>query len=213
MNETSLRPTREQFDALVGPHLSCMLREARRVLGTDDLAWDAVQETLLRFWRNGRIPDQPRSALLRVVRPASLQILRSRRRRHRHEDRAAAGRAEEPPPPDCEDPVCAHERHEFRARLDAAIASLPAACRSAVRLRVTDELDYEQIAARLGVPVGTVRSRLARARELLREALVGDGPGVFPCSTEPIHGERHPGNQREPTAPIQDPIGCRPCPR
>ncbi len=180
MEALILRPTREQFDALVLPHLSCLHRAARRVLGSDDLAWDAVQETLFRFWRNGRIPADPRGALLRVVRPTSLQILRSQRRRTHHEQWAHADPA---PHPDCHDPVCVQEQAELTAELERAIAALPGSCRDAFRLRVDDGLGYEEIAAALTIPVGTVRSRLARSRDLLESALARSGAAgdFFSC--------------------------------
>jgi RNA polymerase sigma-70 factor (ECF subfamily) len=212
LTQTLDRPTREQFDALVGPHLPCMLRAARRVLGTDDLAWDAVQETLLRFWRNGRIPAEPRPALLRVVRPTCLQILRARRRRRLHEDRASADLRGAPHTADCADPACAHERREQDERLRAAIAALPPACRAAFALRVEHGDDYRAIAARLRIPIGTVRSRIARARELLRARLTGapaadEAPGI--CGTSRPTGEPGPHDRH----PAQVPRAVSACPR
>lgn len=172
MEASTLRPTREQFDALVLPHLNCLHRAARRVLGSDDLAWDAVQETLFRFWRNGRIPAEPRAALLRVVHPTSLQILRSQRRRTNHELDARHDHASRE---DCDDPVCVQEQAELTAELHRAIDGLPEACRDAFRLRIDCELSYEDIAETLEVPVGTVRSRIARARDLLGRELTRRG--------------------------------------
>lgn len=172
METPTLRPTREQFDALVLPHLSCLHRAARRVLGSDDLAWDAVQETLFRFWQNGRIPAEPRAALLHVVHPTSLQILRSRRRRSDHELGANPDPARST---DCRDPSCIQEQAELTAELRRAIDGLPPACRETFRLRIDGELGYEEIAAQLDIPVGTVRSRLARARDLLEAELTRRG--------------------------------------
>jgi len=58
-----------------------------------------------------------------------------------------------------------------RLSISDIIDRLPDAYRETLRLQVFDDLDYEAIAARLGVPVGTVRSRLAKAKELMRELL------------------------------------------
>ncbi len=58
-----------------------------------------------------------------------------------------------------------------KATLRAAVAALPEEQRAVVALRAWDELEYEAIAAVEGVPVGTVRSRLARAKQALRRAL------------------------------------------
>jgi RNA polymerase sigma-70 factor (ECF subfamily) len=63
-------------------------------------------------------------------------------------------------------------------RLRAAIAALPDDQRAVIALREWDGLDYNEIAAIEAVPVGTVRSRLARARQALREALAGDERGI-----------------------------------
>jgi RNA polymerase sigma factor (sigma-70 family) len=211
MEALTLRPTREQFDALVLPHLSCLHRAARRVLGSDDLAWDAVQETLFRFWRNGRIPADPRAALLRVVRPTSLQILRSQRRRTHHEQWACTDPA---PHPDCEDPVCVQEQAELTDELRRAIDGLPKACREAFRLRVDEGLGYEEIATALSIPVGTVRSRLARARDLLEHALARSGAAAdfFVCDRTraprpaSIGCPRPAAHVRWPTRPPERPI-------
>ena len=62
-------------------------------------------------------------------------------------------------------------RRELATRLTAALLALPFDQRSALVLREMDGLSYEEIAFSQGVAVGTVKSRLARARELLREEL------------------------------------------
>ena len=68
-----------------------------------------------------------------------------------------------------------------------AIAKLPDGERDALLLYVWEELDYEDIAAALGIPVGTVRSRLNRARTRLRELV---GPSGETVSTREHHGAR-----------------------
>jgi RNA polymerase sigma-70 factor (ECF subfamily) len=66
------------------------------------------------------------------------------------------------------------ERSRLRAKIRLAVAALPEDQRAVIALREWDGLAYEEIAAIEGVPVGTVRSRLARAREALRDALGDD---------------------------------------
>src|SRR5205814_10724036 len=63
------------------------------------------------------------------------------------------------------------ERAQTTRALRRAIAELPEEQRAVVALRLWDELDYEEIAAVEPVPVGTVRSRLARAKDALKRAL------------------------------------------
>ena len=68
-------------------------------------------------------------------------------------------------------PVEQAEAGELEALIELAIAELPDDVREVLVLRDTQDLNYEQIAAIVDVPVGTVRSRLNRARTLLRERL------------------------------------------
>ena len=56
-------------------------------------------------------------------------------------------------------------------RLVAAVSALPALDREALQLRICDGLSYEQIAERVDAPIGTVRSRIARARSRVREEM------------------------------------------
>ena len=63
------------------------------------------------------------------------------------------------------------EQSVLDEHLEEALASLPDEFRSALVLREVEQLTYEEIAEQMGVPVGTVRSRLARARRMLRDRL------------------------------------------
>ncbi len=79
-----------------------------------------------------------------------------------------------------EDPA---EQAASRVDLDAALSQVPAGFRAAVVLRDVSGLSYEEIATALGIPVGTVRSRIARGRAVLADLL---GPGA--ASNEPRGG-------------------------
>ena len=70
-----------------------------------------------------------------------------------------------------QDPEQALVSREASRRIDDALAALPFALRSAVVLRDIEGLSYEEIAETLEVNIGTVRSRLSRGREALRERL------------------------------------------
>jgi RNA polymerase sigma-70 factor, ECF subfamily len=133
---------------------------------------DLAQETFLRVFR--AVGDfDPRG-------PATLRgwILTIARRlchdRARHVGRSVEVAA---PQADARDPAAGPEERleagRLGARLRAALAGLPEEQRAVVALREWEGLDYEEIAVIEGVPVGTVRSRLARARAALREA-IGD---------------------------------------
>ncbi len=155
------RPTwEEDFAAVVGARLPRLQRLARRILHSDDLADDAVQEALLSLWKEGRLPPNPEGWLIRAVVHRSLHLNRCRRRRRAYEERASTRRAESDPGGDA-----------VRALEAAVLRGLPEHLRTVLELREAGQQDYESIAASLGVPVGTVRSRLFRAREALRAAL------------------------------------------
>jgi RNA polymerase sigma-70 factor (ECF subfamily) len=88
-----------------------------------------------------------------------------------------------PPPPDDgdplenipaegDDPEAALIRVGDREQLNRLIAALPADYRECLVLREMEELSYKEIAAVTGVPVGTVMSRLSRARQLMQRALI-----------------------------------------
>jgi RNA polymerase sigma-70 factor (ECF subfamily) len=155
----------DPFSDSIRPHLADLRSLARRVLGSDDLADDAVQETLLAFWRLRQHPPVLRAWLRRAVMLRSLAIARSRRRRCRHESGACTCVTDALQPP------MAVESRELAEHLEAALAGLPSHYRAAWLLRERQELEYHEIAQRLQVPIGTVRSRLNRARASLRAAL------------------------------------------
>jgi len=169
----------QSFAALVSPHLPALVRQARAIVGSDDLAWDAVQETLLRLWNRGFLPPDPRGVLAHLVQRSALHLLRCQSRRRGHE---GAGEAEE----SCcaDDPLRAVEARELRLSLRTAIARLAAEFRVVFELYELEGRSYEQISDTLGIPVGTVRSRLNRARARLRLELApvvgADGSGELP---------------------------------
>jgi RNA polymerase sigma-70 factor (ECF subfamily) len=158
----------EQFTEVVNMRLPRLERLARRILRSEDLADDAVQEALLSLWKEGRLPPNPEGWLVRAVVLRSLHLNRSRRRRRDHEERASAERAEHDP---CGDASRAMEAKEIAQAIGALLAGLPEHLRAVFVLRESEMRDYESIAGMLGVPVGTVRSRLHRAREALKDGL------------------------------------------
>jgi RNA polymerase sigma-70 factor (ECF subfamily) len=146
--------------------LPAMFRAARGILGSDDVAWDAVQEASLRAWRNGTLPHTPGAALRRLAVLSALHIARCARRRRFHEARAAPGEL-------CcaQDPLVDAESGELRASLEAVLRRLSPSHREVFVLFELEGRDYAEIAATLGLPLGTVRSRLSRARRELRARL------------------------------------------
>jgi RNA polymerase sigma-70 factor (ECF subfamily) len=149
-----------------------MMRAARRILGCDHLAADAMQDTLLALWRERvAAPQEPAAWLVRAVVHRALHLRRTLLRRRRYEASTDAVR-----PAGCENPLHALWLQELDGRFRQAVALLPPDQREVVHLRTGAGLDYRAIARAVGAPVGTVRSRLSRARASLAESLRGMEP-------------------------------------
>lgn len=151
----------ERYVALVRPCLPEALAIARRILGSHDLAHDAVQDALVALWRQPELPDDLAAWLARTTLHRALAAARGERRRRRREECACGERPELVPE---HDPALAAETDEEELRLAQALALLPREQREVFELRQREGLEYDAIARALSVPIGTVRSRLARAR-------------------------------------------------
>jgi RNA polymerase sigma-70 factor, ECF subfamily len=158
---------RDALEALLDRHLDRLHAVCRRICGPAD-ALDATQDALIAIARSidrfdGRAAFTTWSH--RIAVNAALDELRRARRRgvpasdvlDRTDPPAPAGRG-----PD---------RVLDRMVLDDALAALPDEYRTAVVLRDVADLEYTEIAAVLEVPIGTVRSRIARGRAALADAL------------------------------------------
>ena len=166
----------EAFAALYDRHAAPIHRFAGRRLG-DQLADDVVGETFLAAFRRRKRYDLRRADarpwlygiaanVIGKHRRAEVRMLRAFARTGA--DPVAAGHAEL-----VDSRVCAAA---VQRDLAAALAVLPAGDRDVLLLIAWADLSYEETAAALGIPVGTVRSRLHRARRKVREALGGQDP-------------------------------------
>lgn len=163
---------RSRFEDRVLPHLDAGYNLARWLLRSDSQAEDAVQEAMLRAMRYfGSLRDgDARPWFLGIVRNACYSALERQRQLPEtleFDDEAFARdlAAAEP------GPEGALQAQQVRARVDAALRALTPPLREVVVLREFEDLDYAAIARVAGVPVGTVMSRLSRARDKLRQAL------------------------------------------
>ncbi|HEY9064247.1 MAG TPA: sigma-70 family RNA polymerase sigma factor [Burkholderiaceae bacterium] len=166
---------RQVFDTLVLPHLDAAYNLARWLLRSDQAAEDAVQEASLRAFRYiaSLRGDDARPWLLGIVRNTCFSALERSRSAPQQVDfdeaefEAALGEARGRD----SDPALQLQQRRARAQIDAAIRALSPPLREVIVLRELEELDYAQIAKIAGVPIGTVMSRLARARSKLRDVL------------------------------------------
>lgn len=171
------------FEAAALPHLDAAWNLARWLLRDDQLAQDAVQEAYLRAFRffDGLRGESARPWLLGIVRNACYDWMRQNRQLSDQvefdELRDSEAAAFPAASPEGGDPARQWEQRAQGERINAAIDALPPVYREVVVLRELEEMRYEDIARIAGVPLGTVMSRLSRARALLRESLRDDRPG------------------------------------
>lgn len=171
----------DAFEQLAREHAPRLYRLALRLTGRVEDAEDLVQETLVRS-----LPALRRfegRARLSTYLARALSNLWKNRLRSRSRSPLVGWfwlgrrRAEEDDGPDPEpaddapDAVATLEARDRAGRVREAVAGLLPERRLTLLLREVEELSYEEIASATGVPVGTVRSRLARAREDLRRVL------------------------------------------
>ena len=169
------------FTLIMRRHNRLLFRTARAILHSDAEAEDALQEAYLRAWRalDGFRGDAKLSTwLARIVINESLARLRRDRGAQVIPLDAGAiepisdATLEEPMDQDADrQPEGVAMRAEVRQLLEASIDRLPEAFRTVFILRAVEEMSVEDVAAALHLPEATVRTRLFRARGLLRERL------------------------------------------
>jgi RNA polymerase sigma-70 factor (ECF subfamily) len=174
----------DAFEAVAREQTPRLFRLALRLCGRREDAEDLVQETLVRalpalerFEGRARLSTYLVRALTNIWKNRLRARRRSRLVEWFHGRRSGDDGSEFEWEPADESPS-AQDRLEARDRatmIRSAVARLEPTRRLTLLLREVEELSYEEIARMTGVPVGTVRSRLARAREDLRR-LVGEGP-------------------------------------
>jgi RNA polymerase sigma-70 factor (ECF subfamily) len=161
--------TAERFRAVVLPHLDAAYGFARWLTRDPMTAQDVAQEAMLRALRyfHAFRGEEARPWLLRIVRNTWTDL----RAKNRLED----GSLEEVEntPVDGPDPEQSAVAGDRRRQVAAALAGLPGDMREILVLREIEDLSYKQIASVLDLPIGTVMSRLARAREKLAADLAG----------------------------------------
>lgn len=159
------------FESEALPHLDTLYRVALRLTGDPAAAEDLVQDTMLRAlraWSSFRPGSNARAWLVTILRNQFINGWRSRKRAPVAVDMDAI-----PEPPDLGDPD--PEGRFFDELVDdevlAAVDALPVDFREVLVLSDMEGLPYADIASTLGIPVGTVKSRLFRARRILQGRL------------------------------------------
>jgi RNA polymerase sigma factor (sigma-70 family) len=168
-----------RFEQTFLPHLDAAHNLARWLTRNAHDAEDVVQEAYLRAFEHydSFRGQSSRAWLLTIVRNTCFSRLRRA---------ATAGEATEfdeqmhTPQHSADDPESLALREAGSRQLAEALRELPEEYREAIVLRELEELSYKEIAGIAGVPIGTVMSRLARARERLRHSLIASGTKASP---------------------------------
>jgi len=156
------------YESLVEEHQAIAFRTAYLITGSAADAEEAAQEGFVRAWlalRRFRRGAEFRPWLLAIVANEARNRVRNRRRREGLAERAAADLAWQPP--------ASQPPGEGDGRLRDALAALPERDRSVLACRFVLDLSEQETASVLDIPVGTVKSRTARALERLRDTLGG----------------------------------------
>jgi RNA polymerase sigma-70 factor (ECF subfamily) len=166
---------RQRFEAQALPHLDAAYNLARWLARSPADAEDIVQEAMLRAYRafDGFRGGDARPWLLAIVRNCWRSAGASAKRRNHTplpDEGGVALRSEEP------DPEAQAVQASEGRKLDALIALLPNEFREVLVLREMEDMSYREIAEITRVPIGTVMSRLARGRAMLRERWLAEVP-------------------------------------
>jgi RNA polymerase sigma-70 factor (ECF subfamily) len=166
--EAAAHGSREAFDDLVRRHQAGIVNLVRALTSGRD-AEDLAQDVFVRAWKSLRT-FRGESSFRTWLHRVAINVVRTNQAKHGRTLRLFRQPLDEDP-----EPVSADQPFDTRlARrqlIDRALASLPEELRSVVTLRDIQGLDYQEIAEVLGIPIGTVESRIFRARQRLRPLL------------------------------------------
>lgn len=171
------------FEALYLRYADLVYSIALRVVADPQIAQDIVQEVFLRIWRHPSAFDETRgrfaSWLMSVARNRAVDEVRSRGRRRLREVPPAPG-ADDPIDLQAIDPAMAAQIAAERTAVRRAMETLPEEQRLAIELAYFGGMTQQEIAAALGTPLGTIKTRIRLAMKKLRVCLteqVRSGPG------------------------------------
>jgi len=168
---------KSSFEELFLPQLDAAYNLAYWIVGGDQDAQDIVQEAYVRAFKgfSGFRGNNPRAWLLTIVRNTAYSWIK---KKHRADERLVA--FDEEIHAACFEVAPAEQYRERECQLiEQALARLPAKFREALALFELEGWSYKAIAAALNIPLGTVMSRLNRARRLLQEELTRNVDSVI----------------------------------
>ena len=162
----------ESFTRLVDAHYAGLYRFALSLAGNGPDASDLTQQTFLLWATHGDALRDPGKAKSWLFTTLYREFLRGRRRDRRHEPI----NDDEEPGPDVSERDIEQIRRTDSATVLSALTTLDEAFRAPLTLFYLEDLSYQEIAAALMIPIGTVMSRLSRGKALLRDLLHNPAP-------------------------------------
>ncbi len=173
----ALAGDQKAYTRLVEKHRTAIYHIINRIVHSDEVARDLVQETFMKaFTSLGSYRSEYRFStwLYKIAANSSIDHLRKKRIQALSLDRplnTGDGTMELEVPDDSFNPELALVRKQQRFSIEGAIDDLPTKYREVIVYRHKDDKSYEEIADLVGIPVGTVKARIFRARELLKRKL------------------------------------------
>jgi len=170
----SVPQTLDEFESIAMQHMNDLYRSARRTLGSQTEAEDVVQETYLQAWKSFHRFEPGTNIRAWMFKIMFHVINHHRRKTYRlvtlkeEEEFMFEQMTYEPP-------VSPELRDED---ILAALDRVPQNFRAVILLADVQEFSYREVAEALGIPIGTVMSRLNRGRQMLRAHLAGFAPGT-----------------------------------
>ena len=163
----------DAFEQLVAAYRNQVFRLALRMCGNEADADEVAQEAFLSAWKglpNFRGESRFSTWLYQLTTHAAIDLLRREKRQAAAEDIDEITAADDGPSPQQQ-----VERTETQREIRSALMQLPEEYRQVLLLRFMQELSYEEIGRALKLPVGTVKSRLNRAKAQLKDILSRSG--------------------------------------
>ena len=176
---TSIGGREDSFEELVRRYQRPIVGYVFRMLGDYDSSLDVTQEVFIKVYNSlHRYSSDYKFStwLYRIAHNATIDhIRRNSANTQSIETDSADGSYQlqiesRDPSPEKE-----RERKEWKAEIEAVVKRLPTAYRELILLRHSQDLSYDEIAEVTGLPLGTVKNRLFRAREMMREIFIGRG--------------------------------------
>jgi len=187
-----LRGDQTAWELIVKQHWRKVFNVAYKFVGKHDEAEDLTQDIFLKIFKSLDTFDRRanfQTWLISVSRNLCIDHYRSVRKERETIDRQVDANELTPAAPDA-GPIAALEQADRVALLRHALARLPESLRTAVVLRDLQELSYQEIADRLHLPEGTVKSRINRGRTELARQVRKLGGGAGPAGSAP--GDNQP---------------------